>query len=63
MGPYGYSRFNYSWYEAGGDGQNREVIAAVLKSNGDQEVLEKAKEATKAICNEFPLFQKQFVTV
>jgi glycine hydroxymethyltransferase len=40
-----------------------EVIAAVLKSNGDKEVLEKAKETTKAICNEFPLFQKQFVTV
>ena len=40
-----------------------EVIASVLKSNGDKEVLEKAKETTKAICNEFPLFQKQFVTV
>ena len=40
-----------------------EVIATVLKSNGDKEVLEKAKETTKAICNEFPLFQKQFVTV
>ena len=40
-----------------------EVIAAVLKSNGDKEVIEKAKETTTAICNEFPLFQKQFVTV
>ena len=27
-----------------------EVIAAVLKSNGDKEVLEKAKETTTAIC-------------
>ena len=26
------------------------VIAAVLKSKGDKEVLEKAKETTKAIC-------------
>jgi glycine hydroxymethyltransferase len=40
-----------------------EVIAAVLKSNGDKEVLEKAKETTTAICQEFPLFQKQLVTV
>ena len=40
-----------------------EVIAAVLKSNGDKEVLEKAKETTKAICNAFPLFQQQPVTV
>jgi glycine hydroxymethyltransferase len=40
-----------------------EVIAAVLKSNGDQEVLEKAKETTTAICHGFPLFEKQFVTV
>ena len=39
------------------------VIAAVLKSNGDKEVLEKAKETTTAICREFPLFQKQLVTV
>ena len=39
------------------------VIAAVLKSNGDKEVLENAKETTTAICNEFPLFQKQPVTV
>ena len=39
------------------------VIAAVLKSNGDKEVLEKAKETTTAICQEFPLFQKQLVTV
>jgi glycine hydroxymethyltransferase len=35
-----------------------EVIAAVLKSNGDKEVLESAKETTKAICNAFPLFQQ-----
>ena len=40
-----------------------EVIAAVLKSKGDKEVLEKAKETTKAICEEYPLFQKQLVTV
>jgi glycine hydroxymethyltransferase len=39
------------------------VIAAVLKSNGDKEVLEKAKETTTAICQGFPLFQKQLVTV
>ena len=39
-----------------------EVIAAVLKSKGDKEVLEKAKETTKAICDAFPLFQ-QSVTV
>ena len=32
-----------------------EVIAAVLKSNGDKEVLEKAKETTKAICGAFPV--------
>jgi glycine hydroxymethyltransferase len=35
-----------------------EVIAAVLKSNGDKEVLERAKETTKAICDVFPLFQQ-----
>ena len=39
-----------------------EVIAAVLKSKGDQDVLEKAKETTEAICESFPLFQ-QPVTV
>jgi glycine hydroxymethyltransferase len=39
-----------------------EVIAAVLKSKGDQAVLEKAKETTGTICNSFPLFQ-QLVTV
>ena len=39
------------------------VIADVLKSNGDEQVLEKAKETTTAICHEFPLFQKPFVTV
>ena len=37
-----------------------EVIAAVLKSKGDKEVLE-SKRNNKAICNEFPLFQKQFM--
>ena len=40
-----------------------EVIAAVLKSKGDKDVLESAKETTKAICNAFPLFQQQPVTV
>ncbi|MFZ0443196.1 MAG: serine hydroxymethyltransferase [Bacillus sp. (in: firmicutes)] len=40
-----------------------EVIAAVLKSKGDKAVLESAKETTKAICNAFPLFQQQPVTV
>ncbi len=40
-----------------------EVIAAVLKSKGDKDVLENAKETTKAICNAFPLFQQQPVTV
>ncbi len=35
-----------------------EVIAAVLKSNGDKEVLEKAKETTEAICGAFPVFQQ-----
>jgi glycine hydroxymethyltransferase len=39
-----------------------EVIAAVLKSKGDQVVLEKAKETTKAICGVYPLFQ-QAITV
>jgi glycine hydroxymethyltransferase len=38
------------------------VIAAVLKSKGDQVVLEKAKETTKAICEVYPLFQ-QAITV
>lgn len=38
------------------------VIAAVLKSNGDKAVLEKAKETTKSICDAYPLFQ-QAVTV
>ena len=40
-----------------------EVIASVLKSKGDKEVLGKAKETTKAICGEFPLFQKSLLTV
>src|SRR4051812_42141000 len=35
-----------------------EVIAAVLKSNGDKDVLERAKETTKTICDAFPLFQQ-----
>src|SRR3954470_16067310 len=35
-----------------------EVIAAVLKSKGDQAVLERAKETTKAICGAYPLFQQ-----
>jgi glycine hydroxymethyltransferase len=35
-----------------------EVIASVLKSKGDKDVLEKAKETTKAICNSYPLFQQ-----
>lgn len=39
-----------------------EVIAAVLKSKGDKNVIEKAKETTKAICDAYPLFQ-QSVTV
>ncbi|MEY2193666.1 serine hydroxymethyltransferase [Neobacillus sp. BF23-41] len=39
-----------------------EVIASVLKSNGDKAVLEKAKETTKAICGVYPLFQ-QAITV
>ncbi|ULT54969.1 serine hydroxymethyltransferase [Neobacillus drentensis] len=38
------------------------VIAAVLKSKGDQVVLEKAKETTKTICDAFPLFE-QAITV
>ncbi|MGG3623467.1 serine hydroxymethyltransferase [Bacillus gobiensis] len=38
------------------------VIAAVLKSKGDIEVLEQAKETTKAICGAYPLFQ-QLITV
>ncbi len=33
-----------------------EVIAAVLKSKGDQAVLDQAKETTKAICDAFPIF-------
>jgi glycine hydroxymethyltransferase len=39
-----------------------EVIAAVLKSKGDKVVLEKAKETTKEICGDYPLFQ-QAITV
>lgn len=35
-----------------------EVIAAVLKSKGDKDVLEQAKETTKAICGAYPLFQQ-----
>ncbi len=33
------------------------VIASVLKSKGDKEVLKQAKETTKAICDMYPLFQ------
>jgi glycine hydroxymethyltransferase len=40
-----------------------EVIASVLKSKGDKDVLEKAKETTQEICQSFPLFQQQPVTV
>ncbi|MBU8878639.1 serine hydroxymethyltransferase [Bacillus sp. FJAT-29790] len=43
--------------------QIAKVIATVLKSKGDAEVLEKAKETTKAICAEFPLFQQMPVHV
>lgn len=35
-----------------------EVIAAVLKSKGDKEVLDRARETTKEICNAFPIFQQ-----
>ncbi|MCM3651957.1 serine hydroxymethyltransferase [Metabacillus litoralis] len=34
------------------------VIAAVLKSKGDPDVLEQAKETTKGICDEYPIFQQ-----
>ena len=40
-----------------------EVMAAVLKSNGDKDVLNKAKETTKSICEAFPIFQKSLQTV
>ena len=33
-----------------------EVMAAVLKSNGDKDVLNHAKETTKSICAAFPIF-------
>ena len=33
-----------------------EVMAAVLKSHGDKDVLNKAKETTKSICEAFPIF-------
>ena len=33
-----------------------EVMAAVLKSRGDQDVLTKAKETTQSICKAFPIF-------
>lgn len=36
--------------------QIAKVIADVLKSKGDQTILEKAKETTKAICEKYPLF-------
>ena len=38
------------------------VIAAVLKSKGNLEVLKQAKETTKNICGNYPLFQ-QLITV
>lgn len=34
------------------------VISAVLKSKGDKDVLETAKETTKGICDIYPLFQQ-----
>ncbi|MGJ9458959.1 serine hydroxymethyltransferase [Oceanobacillus sp. CF4.6] len=34
------------------------VIASVLKSNGDKAVLERAKETTKEICENYPIFQQ-----
>lgn len=37
--------------------QTLELIASVLKSKGDKEVLKQAKETTKAICDMYPLFQ------
>ena len=33
-----------------------EVMAAVLKSHGDKDVLNNAKETTKSICEAFPIF-------
>ena len=33
-----------------------EVMSVVLKSNGDKDVLNKAKETTKSICEAFPIF-------
>ena len=33
-----------------------EVMAAVLKSNGDKDVLNNAKETTNSICEAFPIF-------
>lgn len=35
-----------------------QVIAAVLKSNGDTAVLQQARETTKAICAAYPLFSQ-----
>ena len=35
-----------------------EVMAEVLKSRGDQDVLNHAKETTKSICEAFPIFAK-----
>ncbi|RLL47099.1 serine hydroxymethyltransferase [Oceanobacillus piezotolerans] len=34
------------------------VMADVLKSKGDKEVLERAKETTKEICGSYPIFQQ-----
>ncbi|WP_088036174.1 serine hydroxymethyltransferase [Evansella clarkii] len=38
--------------------QIAKVIADVLKSKGDENVLTKAKETTKVICSAYPLFQQ-----
>ncbi|MGG3477239.1 serine hydroxymethyltransferase [Peribacillus frigoritolerans] len=35
-----------------------EVIATVLKSKGNKDVLQKARETTKGICDGYPLFQQ-----
>lgn len=40
-----------------------EIIASVLKSKGDQAVIEKAKKATKELCEAYPLYQKKPVLV
>jgi glycine hydroxymethyltransferase len=35
-----------------------EVIATVLKSKGNKDVIQKARETTKEICDVYPLFQQ-----